>query len=242
LPTSPKVFLFGPLKNRSFIRCPFGEEVQLALGLLKGGVIVGILQNTCLIGENTVGVAVFTSVKTQSLNLSKESNALDQHAQIVAMYDELRPPLHAYLSSLGLTASEIEDIAQESFVRLVVHLVDKGEEKNIRGWLFRVAHNLSMDIHRDSARDPSITEEDTESIFRAQVDPSPSPEEVFIEEERIKRVNSGIQRLTHQQRQCILLRAEGLRYEEIAMILHITTQRAAYLVQRGLVRLAVICG
>ncbi len=52
---------------------------------------------------------------------------------------------------------------------------------------------------------------------------------------------AAIEQLTPQQRHCVLLRAEGMRYQDIAAVVGTTTQRAAVLVQRGLVRLAAFC-
>jgi RNA polymerase sigma-70 factor (ECF subfamily) len=87
-----------------------------------------------------------------SLLLHVEHGSAKLRNHIVTLYDELRPSLMAYLSGLGLSVDEAEDISQESFLRLVRHLAANRKEENSRGWLFRVAHNLTMDLFRSGRR------------------------------------------------------------------------------------------
>src|SRR5438552_1441567 len=57
-------------------------------------------------------------------------------------FQELRNPLCRYLLTLGLSREEVDEVAQETFLRLYQHLCANGNESSIRGWVFRVAHNL----------------------------------------------------------------------------------------------------
>lgn len=192
------------------------------------------------IGSGKHDPRVIVSSDNSMLLALKERDVPDQQ-KIIELYDELRPSLYAYLSTLGLNAGEAEDVIQESFFRLVRHFPEKNIEENLRGWLFRVAHNLSMDVHRDANRDQTVLPEDSEAPIQEQVDPALNPEQAYLQEEKMKRLNLAMERLTPQQRHSILLRAEGLRYQDIALVLGISPQRAAMLVQRGLVRLAALC-
>src|SRR5688572_25158772 len=72
--------------------------------------------------------------------------------RILRLYDEVRPSLLAYLLGLGLPALEAEDIIQEAVVRLTHHLLERRSETNLRGWLFKVAHNLYADERRSARR------------------------------------------------------------------------------------------
>ncbi len=134
---------------------------------------------------------------------------------------------------------ESEGHHQECFLRLVRHLANKRDEENLRGWLFRVAHNLTMDMFRAGKR--YVAESADEEGFPPAheiADTSLSPEEVAIKREELRRVWAAMGRLTQQQRYAVLLRAEGLRYREISAVLGIPTQRIGELVQRALARLA----
>jgi RNA polymerase sigma-70 factor (ECF subfamily) len=175
-----------------------------------------------------------------SLFVHSEHGESKRRNQVVTLYDETRPSLIAYLSGLGLSIDEAEDVIQESFLRLVRHLARERDQVNLRGWLFRVAHNLTMDLFRAERRfvAESVDEESTSSPILEIADTSLSPEEVAIKQEELRRVWAAMERLTEQQRYAVLLRAEGLRYREIGAVLGMGTQRVGELVQRALARLA----
>jgi RNA polymerase sigma-70 factor (ECF subfamily) len=162
---------------------------------------------------------------------------LKRRNHIIELYDSLRPSLFAYLCCLGLSSDEAEDLIQESFLRLVRHLLSEGDEQNLRGWLFRVAHNLSIDLFR-SGRKQMESARDDDSATLDWVDPALNPEEIAIKKEELIRLRVAMSRLTPQQRFTVLMRAEGLRYREIAGVLGISLQRVAELVERALTRLA----
>lgn len=160
-----------------------------------------------------------------------------RETQVIDLYDRLRPSLITYLAGLGLNVNEAEDIIHDCFVRLYDHLAAKEDDENLRGWLFRVAHNLAIDLFREARRiqqpDPSGI-----NLIEVMVDSSFSPEEHAIKNEEIRRVMSALGRLTPQQRSAVLLRAEELRYREIAAVLGVSTKRVSELVQRALAILA----
>ncbi len=185
-------------------------------------------------------IAVSTLGSPTVLSLSDQSES-DREKKIVALFDELSPSLLSYLSGLGLSVHDAEDITQEVFLRLVDHLLKNKREDNLAGWLFRVAHNLAMDIHRGFSK--SGTRQDVEDDLETydKADPALNPEQVFLEAEKMKRLSDAIDKLTPQQRNAILLRAEGLGLKDIAMVLGTHTSRAAQLIQRSLARLAAFC-
>src|SRR6202049_5413893 len=61
--------------------------------------------------------------------------------EATTLYRELRKPLLRYLVCLGLSSDEAQDVVQDAFLSLQRHLASDGKQENIRGWLFRVAHN-----------------------------------------------------------------------------------------------------
>ena len=125
---------------------------------------------------------------------------------VIELYDALRPSLHAYLCCLGMTSDQAEDVIQETFLRLVRHLVEHGTEHSLRGWVFRVAHNISMDLHRSQRRWSFTTNEDSSAIAHDRLDPAPNPEQSLILKERFRRLGDAVARLTPKQRHCVLLR------------------------------------
>ncbi len=158
--------------------------------------------------------------------------------KVVGLYGEVYPALFAYLVSRGLDPDEAADAIQEAFLRLVELLREGGAETNLRAWIFRVAHNLSMDVHRYSRRFISEAHDEQMPPRYDLCDSASDPEQSYLRMEESTLLRKRLLELTSQQRSSILLRAEGMRYREIAKILGVSLQRAADLVQVGLARLA----
>ena len=171
--------------------------------------------------------------------VSKQSGSARARQRIIDLYDHLRPSLRAYLCCLGMRADQAEDVIQDTFLRLVRHGFEREEGDNLRAWIFRVAHNLSMDVHRSQKRCSQGKDEEPRPIIREHADPRPSPEQQVILDERMRQFENAFAQLTPKQRQCVLLRAEGFRYREIAVTLGISVQRVGELMQRSISLLEV---
>lgn len=169
---------------------------------------------------------------------SEHSDRATSRQRIIELYDNLRPSLHAYLGTLGVSPDQAEDVIQETFLRLVRFRFEPGSQDNLRAWLFRVAHNLSMDVHRFQRRWSHNNHEQCHTVIRHRADPAPTPEQQVLLDERKRRVESAFAQLTPKQRQCVLLRAEGFRYREIATTLGVSVQRVGELMHRSIVLLA----
>ena len=92
---------------------------------------------------------------------------------------------------------------------------------NLRGWIFRVAHNLSLKTRETEQTRPDRAEFD-EEIAAAHVDPQPNPEQQLSAGQRQTRLMATVRALPERDQYCLHLRAEGLRYREIAEILEMS--------------------
>ena len=158
------------------------------------------------------------------------------------LFVELRAPICRYLMSLGLRRAAAEDVAQESFLRLCQQ--ESGgnapRAENVRGWMFRVAHNLARDEYRRQKRRPTEelqSDEGFQGKHQELVDGGQSPEQRLLERERDARVKTALSRLPDEWRHCLHLRAEGLRYREMAEVLGVGTSTVGEWVQKGLKQL-----
>ncbi len=151
--------------------------------------------------------------------------------EIVGLFDVLREPLLRYLSSLGLPMADGEEIVQEVFLSLFQHLRRGGDRTNLRGWVFRVAHNLGLKRLSRIFRVSSIA-------WQRLRDPAPGPEEQFFKSETERRVRAIMRALPEQDRRCLILRTEGLRYREIAGTLAISLGAVSMSLARSLARIA----
>jgi RNA polymerase sigma-70 factor (ECF subfamily) len=160
----------------------------------------------------------------------------DWQSITVKMYDALNTALCPYLLGLGLTIDAAEDVAQETFLRLARCLRSGGKISNMQAWIFQVAHNLSMDVHRAHRRNGNdfVVYGEPE---QEPADPNANPEWAYLQKERTTQLRLAMARLTPRQFRSVLLRVEGLRYREIALELGVSEQRAIHLVKRAMVRL-----
>jgi RNA polymerase sigma-70 factor (ECF subfamily) len=158
-------------------------------------------------------------------------------AEVTALYRELRKPLLRYLVCLGLTSDEAQDVVQDAFLSLQRHLASRGDQENIRGWLFRVARNLARNRQTSYHRRFGETL-DGEKDFLAE---DATPEQVVLEKEKLRRCAAAIQLLTKSERECLLLRAGGLRYREIGEVLGIAISTVGDTVERAMKKLAEKC-
>jgi RNA polymerase sigma-70 factor, ECF subfamily len=153
------------------------------------------------------------------------------------LYRELRKPLLRYLICLGLSTDEAQDVVQDAFLSLHKHIASGGSQENIRSWLFRVAHNRARNCqHSYDRRFGMSLDPEVDSIADEA-----TPEQVVLEKERFRRLGEAIHMLTGPERECLLLRAGGLRYREIGEVLGIPTSTVGDIVDRAIRKLVEKC-
>ncbi len=151
--------------------------------------------------------------------------------EVIQLFDELRSRLLRYLLALGLPVHDGEEVVQEVFLALFQHLRRGKSRHNLRGWLFRVAHNLGLKRRVARAREQ-------EFLAEARPDPGENPEEQLLNSQRQKRLQAVLRALPEQDQWCLSLRAEGLRYREIAEVLGISLASVSDSLGRSLARLS----
>jgi RNA polymerase sigma-70 factor (ECF subfamily) len=141
-----------------------------------------------------------------------------------------------YLSSFGLAFPDAEEVIQEVFLALFQHLRQGKPRDNLRGWLFRVAHNLALRRRTRTHRDSLARAE--AGVETLAIDPGPNPEVRVVEGQTQRRLMAVVRALPEQDRRCLSLRAEGLRYREIAAVLDMSLGAVSLSVTRSLMRIA----
>jgi RNA polymerase sigma-70 factor (ECF subfamily) len=156
--------------------------------------------------------------------------------EVVALFDQFRDPLLRYLSSFGLAPADGEELIQEVFLSLFQHLHRGKSRENLRGWLFRVAHNLALKRRYRTRRE--LEARSAADGGDLAIDPSPSPEAQVVNSQTQQRLLAVVEALPEQCRRCLFLRAEGLRYREIAGILDMSLGAVSLSLARSLARIA----
>lgn len=141
----------------------------------------------------------------------------------------LRPRLHRYCARMTGSAIQGEDVLQDTLVK-ALHARNQGAEvDNLEGWLFRIAHNTSLDFLRSNSRNAVVPLTDD-----IEADPIPEADIVAI----------GFQtflRLPELQRCAVILKdVLGHSIEEIAGIADCSPAAAKSALQRGRVALRLL--
>ncbi len=161
---------------------------------------------------------------------SKKPSPLEE--EVVRLFDQLQDRLLRYLFSLGLPASDGEEVIQEVFLALFLHLQRGKPRHNLRAWVFQVAHNLALKQRNTNLRNRP-NQVDCEG---ALVDQAPNPEDQVAWNERRRRLWNVWQALPEQDRRCLSLRAEGLTYRDIAQVLDVSLGAVSLSLARSLAR------
>lgn len=166
--------------------------------------------------------------------LSPSSESVER--EVIFLFDEYRDRLLRYVVSIGLSIHDGEDVIQEVFLSLFRHLKLARSRENLQGWLFRVAHNLALKSRNKKQRQQARVASEPE-LMLARVDPGENPEEQLANRQQQKRLRAVMQALPEQDRWCLYLRAEGLRYRDIASVVGISLGAVANSLAKSMERL-----
>lgn len=141
-------------------------------------------------------------------------------------------PLVRYLTRRLGDRDWAEEIAQETFLRALRQETITSE----RSWLFAVATNLVRDEARKQGRQRKHLE-----LLRAEAEAAdvvePEPTSMERDEERAL-ARKAVDSLAERDRLALLMREEGLDYDEIAAALDITRSSVGTTLSRARRRLA----
>ena len=129
-----------------------------------------------------------------------------------------------------------QSIASDAFYRLLVAFQNgKGPRDGVLLWLYRTAHNLVIDVYRQSSKQTLPLDETLLS------DKDPSPEEALVAQHEQEQLRLALRLLTPDQQQVIALKfMEGLENEQVAKIMQISVGAVKSLQHRALASLARI--
>jgi RNA polymerase sigma-70 factor (ECF subfamily) len=145
--------------------------------------------------------------------------------RVTALYEAHRDGIYRFLVAQGISPAVAQEVTQDVFVKLFIALRDGVEILSEQGWLYGVAAKSAVS-HWRRERAPVWVEMDF-SVSERLPSQEASPETLAARAEELRRVADALIRLPKEQRMCVQMRSEGLRYREIASILDVAVSTAS---------------
>lgn len=150
----------------------------------------------------------------------------DLQARLLELYASARPALLSYIRQMVRSAAEAEDIVQSAFLKTFDEAAGQ-QIDNLRGWMYRVSHNLAIDaLRRKAFHEQAVSE----WVYTMPGATSTSAEQASINRQTVE---NALQRLNERERACLLLRADGLSYSEIGAVLEISAKSVSVYLARA---------
>jgi RNA polymerase sigma-70 factor (ECF subfamily) len=147
------------------------------------------------------------------------------------------PVLRAWLRGSFPAVREVDDVVQESYLRLWRARAAQ-PVRSARAFLFRVAHRVALDVLRHRRSAPFVPVDD-EACLRV-ADEAADARDHALRAERVAALAAALEALPARQRAAVTLcRLEGLSYREAAARLGVAEKTVAEQVYRGVQRLGV---
>ena len=176
----------------------------------------------------------------------------DEDAQLLAAYrrgdaealgrlvEKYKRPLFGFLARFAANPGQADEWFQETWVRAIRHM-NVFRQKNLLGWLFRIAHNLAIDEARRRKPDCSLDaplSEDGETIGDRIPAATLSPSVEAAGRDLGRRIEAAALRLPVEQREVFWLRMQAdLPFKEIARIQRCSINTALARMQYALEKL-----
>ena len=128
---------------------------------------------------------------------------------------------------------EIEDILQDIFIKVYIKLNSFDDSMKFSSWIYRIAHNQTVDKirkNKNRTKEISIDNEEIEIVLKSEE----NIEKNLINKEIIEKIKKAIEELPNSYKEVLILRyIEERSYEEIGDILQKPKGTIAALINKG---------
>jgi RNA polymerase sigma-70 factor (ECF subfamily) len=147
---------------------------------------------------------------------NKVDDQREKENRLASLYDEYFDRIAHYIYVRIGDRNEAEDLAGEVFVKALESLKSYRERGiPMQAWLFRIAHNVSVDRLRKRGRVTTVPIDGVTIVTKEE------PIAMAEKSIEMEKVNDAMQKLTPEQREVVQLRFfGGLSSKEVGAILH----------------------
>jgi RNA polymerase sigma-70 factor, ECF subfamily len=134
-----------------------------------------------------------------------------------ALYERYVGRIYNYIYYRTGSPTDAEDLTARVFHRALGHIQNyRNMGVPFSAWLYRIAHNLVANWHRDNSRRNEVPIDDHMHLFPR----SDHPETTLVESQEMERLLTAIRTLTSERQQLVILKfVERLSNAEIALIM-----------------------
>lgn len=172
----------------------------------------------------------------------------DANAELrkAAFETQMLPHLDAlYRAALGMTrsASDADDLVQETFVRAFQYFAQFEAGTNARAWLFRILTNLYINQYRRRTREPEPASYDAQedfflynrlSVAQPGATRAASPEQEILQKLQVEAIREAIEQLPDEYRDTVILAdLNDFSYQEISEMLQVPIGTVRSRLSRG---------
>jgi RNA polymerase sigma factor (sigma-70 family) len=171
------------------------------------------------------------AVNDSQLSGSEPDSRDNPRAELATLITQHNDALVNYISRWVRSREDAHDIAQEAFVR-IFRLRDPGVISHLRGFLYQTARNIATDwLRKRIVRETYVEEEPLRSMQEEQR----TPEQICLAREELDAVRRAFVLLPPRTKLALLMvREDGLSYDEVGARLGIKPHSARRLVERAL--------
>lgn len=139
------------------------------------------------------------------------------------LYSKYQKRIYGYLKRFVISVEAIEDVSQNTFLKVYQNIKNFDEERQFSSWLYRIAHNEAINWLKKNGGDRQMfslegQEEMEADHFKHMECPKTKPDEQFVINERSVEVKNAMSRLKPDFKMVIeLYYMQGLSYREVAL-------------------------
>ena len=173
--------------------------------------------------------------------LGSTQSTMEEPLTVSEVYERFRRPIHSYIFRLLGSQEDADDITQEVFIRAFKAWNDLYDHANLSAWLYRIATNLCVDLMRRRKRISwwpltrrKSNSERSEARFEEDSSYLPSDSGGIPEVAEREHIRQALASMPQDYAIALVLNAaQGVPYQEIAVIVGISPNAAATRISRA---------
>jgi len=153
------------------------------------------------------------------------------------LYEKYVNKIFSYIYYRTGSTTDAEDLTARVFQRALGR-IDRYTQKGVpfSAWLYRIAHNLVANWHRDNSRRQEVALDDQMNLVMS----GEQPERQVVDFQEVEKLIEVIQRLTPERQQLVVLKfVQQLSNAEIAVIMSKSEGAIKSLYHRTLIELRI---